>query len=119
VQNLLQHHDAIGNDDAAFAFLAFDNVRLGTVGRNGNADHSDLASMLLEFLDRLGKFLLGLSIRLMLLRLRGKLLLSPLSLLCGLLEWLFVGRFFKHRTVVGAWESYACGSRNSIEAIVN
>jgi len=55
----------------------------------------------------------------MLLLLRGKLLLSLLSLLCGPLEWLFVGRFFKNRTVVGAGESYACGSRNSIEAIVN
>ena len=95
-QNLLQHHDAIGVDDAAFAFLALngnllalvqifdhqgddllalmiehervlinadgsgfdipiilclvgarDNVRLGTLGMNGNADHGDLASMLL------------------------------------------------------------------------
>src|SRR5436309_7804236 len=96
VQNLLQHHDAIGVDDAAFASLALngnllalvqifdhqgddllaltieyervpidadgggfdipiilclvgarDNVRLGTLGMNGNTDHGDLASVLL------------------------------------------------------------------------
>jgi hypothetical protein len=55
----------------------------------------------------------------MLLLLRGKLLLSLLSLLCGPLKWLFVGRFCKHRPVVGAGESYACGSWKSIEAKVN
>ena len=94
-QNLLQHHDALRVDDAAFAFLALngnllalvqifdhqgddlfaltiehervlidadgggfdipiilcpvgtrDDIRLGTLGMNGNADHGDLTSVL-------------------------------------------------------------------------